>query len=150
APGRSPGRGLFAGFTPLALGGRGVLRTEYGVRSTSCPSAERGAYRTSKAVTAAAAGPALLQHAVQVRAVVALAARLGQALELPGVDEALQQRHLLDAGDLQPLPLFERLHELPRGQQRIGRARVQPRDPAPQRRDRQPAGLEVLQVHVGD
>src|SRR5436190_23437397 len=57
------------------------------------------------------AGVMVLQHTLQVAAVVALATSVGQALQLPRVDEALGEGDLLDASDLQALPLFQRLHE---------------------------------------
>src|SRR5262245_5471517 len=67
-----------------------------------------------------------------------------------GGDEAARKRDLLDAGDLQPGALLQRLHELRRGQQRRRRAQVEPGHAAAERRDVELAVVEVRLVDVRD
>ncbi len=70
-------------------------------------------------------------HALtEVRAVRAVRIAVSQSEQLPVIDEPLRIRDFLDAGDLQTLPQFERLHELRRRQQRIVGAAVEPCDTA--------------------
>src|SRR4051812_11758636 len=71
-----------------------------------------------------------VEDALEVLAVVALAGLVDQALELRGVDELLDERDLLNAGDLEALPLFERLDELGAGEEAGVRAGVEPGDAA--------------------
>src|SRR5687768_15518905 len=52
-----------------------------------------------------------VQNPLQVLRVIALPRLLNQPLEPRGFDEPLREGDLLDAGHLQPLPLFQRLHE---------------------------------------
>lgn len=53
----------------------------------------------------------VLNDLAEVRAVVAGTVSVGEAAELREIDEALVVGDLFDAGDLEPLPLLERLHE---------------------------------------
>src|SRR5690606_35565374 len=57
---------------------------------------------------------------------------------------------LLEARDLEPLPLLDRGDEVGRGEQRVVRAGVEPCEAAAQPLDVQRAALQVPAVHVRD
>ena len=76
--------------------------------------------------------------------------RLGQSLELRGVDPALAERDFLRAGDFQSLALLDRRDELAGVEQAVVGAGVEPGVAAPQRLHLQPALLEVDAIDVGD
>src|SRR5271169_6349589 len=97
-----------------------------------------------------AGGSALAGELPQIVAILVLAERLGEPLEVGSGDQALAERDLLDAGDLEALALLDRAHELAGLQQRLVSAGVEPGGAAPELLDRQPAALEIDPVDVGD
>jgi len=66
----------------------------------------------------------------QILPVPVLPHRLGERGELRNVDVSHPERHLFHAGDLQALPLLDRLDERPGFQQGVVRPGVQPGEPA--------------------
>src|SRR4051812_8896196 len=70
--------------------------------------------------------------------------------ELVEVDVALAERDLLEAGDLQSLAVDECLQEGARLEQRIVRARVEPRRAAAELHQIELPALEIHAVDVGD
>ena len=76
--------------------------------------------------------------------------RAASRCEIGRGDVAHPEGDLLEAGDHQPLPLFDRLDVVGRLQQRLVRAGVEPRDAARQLLDVQLSALEVRAVDVGD
>ena len=66
------------------------------------------------------------------------------------IDPAVAPGDLLDAPDLHALPLLEHADEVARGVQHRERAGVEPRGPARQHRDRQPAFAQVVLVDGRD
>src|SRR5580658_5236626 len=66
------------------------------------------------------------------------------------VDPALPPCNLLDAGDLQPLAVFDHVDKLGGLKQGVVRPRVQPRRAAPEDLGMQDSGLEVEAVQVRD
>src|SRR5690606_9032674 len=92
----------------------------------------------------------LVKHVAQVAAVVAAAVPLDQRLELRAIDEAEAIRDLLDTADLEALPLLDDLHERRGLEQRVVRARVEPRIATGQHVRVQLALAQVRLVDVRD
>src|SRR5687768_10575363 len=59
-------------------------------------------------------------------------------------------RDFFERRDHETLPLFDALHEVARMEQGFIRARIEPRDSAPETFDVQLAALQVGAIHVGD
>ncbi len=74
----------------------------------------------------------------------------GRGVRIVRADEALAQGDLLDAGDLQPLPLLDGLDEVGGLEQRFVRARVEPGEAAAEELDVQLPRSQVDAVDVGD
>src|SRR5207249_1975906 len=89
-------------------------------------------------------------NAPEVTGIIGRPALGDEPFELRVVDESLVQGDFLKASDLESLPLFQRLDEQRRGEQRVKGPRVQPSHAAPQRRHRQLAGLHVVPIQIGD
>src|SRR3546814_7481391 len=94
--------------------------------------------------------PVLAQHPQQILpvAVPAEGVRLTRQILRPDIAHA--PRHLLGRGDRQALTLFDGAHEIRRVEQRVVRARVEPREAAAERLDAQVAAFEIGAVDVGD
>ena len=73
-----------------------------------------------------------------------------QVLDLRGRDESHPVGDLLDAGDLEPLPGLDGLDVVGGLDQRLGRAGVEPGEPAAEPLDAELAALEIVAVDVGD
>src|SRR5579862_4871411 len=86
----------------------------------------------------------------QVPSVPAALHALRQATEVGARDIAHAECDLLDARDLEPLPLLDRLHEVRRLQQGLVRSGVEPRRPASKPLDVQAAGAQIRPVQIGD
>ena len=82
--------------------------------------------------------------------VIVLAKRLRQPADLFGGNPAFAVGDLFQAGDFEPLPLFDRLDEIGCLEERIMGPGVQPGDSPPQRDDRQRLALEVDFVDLRD
>ena len=82
----------------------------------------------------------LVEQPAEVLAVI-VGKRGGEPLDFRGRDEAHPVGDLLDAGDLQALPLLDRLHEIRGLEQRLVRARVEPGEAAAEDLDRELAAL---------
>src|SRR5260221_11640573 len=88
--------------------------------------------------------------APQILAILVLAQPLGQALEIVGPDQPFAERDLLDAGDLEPLALLDRAHELARLEQRFVGPGIEPGGAAPELLHGQTAALQIDPIDVGD
>src|SRR6476646_10704867 len=86
----------------------------------------------------------------QVLAVAVLAQRLREREQPIAVDPGVLVGDLLGAGDLEALPRLDRLDEVRGLQQRLVRARVEPRVAAPEALDHQLAAFQVAPVEIGD
>src|SRR5215470_5228631 len=96
---------------------------------------------------AASRGP---RDLAEVAPVLALAERLGERDEVRGRDPAEPERHLLQAADLEALPLLDDGDEVRRLEQRFVGPGVEPRVPAREHVNLEPSALEVGPVDVGD
>src|ERR1700722_19420839 len=101
-------------------------------------------------IAAASRMRGLVDDSDQIFAVAALFERLGEPLQLFGVDEALAPGDLLHARDLQALTLLDDAHEHARVEQRIVSSGVEPGGAAPQPLDPQGALLEVDAIQIRD
>src|SRR5450432_581744 len=66
------------------------------------------------------------------------------------IDPMVFPRDFLEAGDLQALPLLQRLNEISRLQQRVGCSRVEPGRAAPEALNVEESFGEIQAVKVGD
>src|SRR6185312_6213105 len=82
--------------------------------------------------------------------IAALGKLLRQSVKLVDADIAQPQRDFLDAGDSQPLPLFEDLHEVAGFYQGFVGPGVKPGETAAEYLDIEVAALEIAPVDVGD
>src|SRR5579862_1573445 len=93
---------------------------------------------------------ALIEHALEVRAIARLAEWACQSAELLAVDETLTESDLLGTADFEALPRLDGLDEVGCCQERGVSARVGPGDAAPQDLDMELFALEVGAIDVGD
>src|SRR5262245_36657529 len=92
----------------------------------------------------------VLDRLGEIAAVLAVPQRAREPHHRGAIEPALSQRDLLDAGDLEPLALLDRLDEVRRLEQRLVSAGVEPRDAATEPDHVELAGAQVLAVDVGD
>jgi hypothetical protein len=80
-----------------------------------------------------AAGLVFARGALEIAGVIGALEAVGQRQELSGIDEALAEGDLLDAGDLEALPAFHDMDELCGLEQGIMGARSSQAKPRPSR-----------------
>src|SRR5262249_52748097 len=97
-----------------------------------------------------AGAPLVIDQTLQVAPVVAARERRGEPRQLIEIDQPLAVGDLLRAGDLEALPVLDRLDEGRGRDQRLVRAGVEPGKAAPERLDRERAARKVGAVDVGD
>ena len=147
-PRQAPGRRL---LVPRGGEGRALDAPDRPAALLSrAPGRRRGRERPPPSPGGSGVPPLLLQQAQQVLPVAVLLHRLRDAPDVVRGDEAHALGDLLDARDLEPLPLLDGLDEVRRLQQRVVGAGVEPGDAAPEPLDVQLAPLEVRAVDVGD
>src|ERR1700722_3969564 len=98
----------------------------------------------------AARVPLFLDQALQVAPVFARGKRLGKARDLVEINESLAIGDLLRAGELDALPALDGLDEGRCRDEGLMRARVEPRNAAPERFDLERPTRQISAVDVGD
>src|SRR5690349_15452150 len=91
---------------------------------------------------------ALFAEVNQIAAIGRFGQRLSAGAQLSRIDIAVEEGNLLEAGDLNALPVLDRVHELGRLKQAVVRAGVEPRKAAGQRLDRKVASFQIGAVDV--